>query len=203
MIGGVVLLLVVAAIAGGIVAVVRRASHAEHPAGSPEGHVVRQLFQYLLLLVLLIVSAVGAAGLLGALLTRGTTFAASDTAIARSVAFTLVGLPLLFGLGWMTRRLHAQDPAEGRSIPWVAYLSFASLISLTVALNALQATVAGVLGLRRLDRMDVASALVWCGAWALHWWLCRRQADQGPCSLSSSPGPCSASRSASSAWAPC
>ncbi|HWJ83558.1 MAG TPA: DUF5671 domain-containing protein [Nocardioides sp.] len=179
MIGAVILLLLLAIVAGVAVGV-RRMARPAAAATTPEGHVVRQLFQYLLLLVLLVVSAVGVAGLVEAALASGTTLAVSDTALARSVAFTVVGVPLLLALALLTRRTHAGDPAEANGLPWVVYLSAAGLVSLFVALVALHATASWALGLRPHDPLASANAVVWTAAWAVHWWLGSRLTDQRP-----------------------
>lgn len=181
MIGAVILVLGLAVVVAAVVAVVRRSTHhGPAAATTPEGHVVRQLFQYLLLFVLLVVSAIGVSGLLAALFAQGTTIAVTDAAIARSIAFTVVGLPLLLGLALVTRRTLAEDPAEARSLPWVFYLSVAGPVSLIVALFALHDALAWALGLRLFDPQAPASALVWTTVWAVHWRLGRRQVDQEP-----------------------
>lgn len=180
MIGAILLLFAVAAVVAGVVLGVRRLTRRDHGAVTAEGHAVRQLFQYLLLFVLLVVTAVGVSGLLAAAFAQGTTIAMSDSAIARSVAFTVVGLPLLVGLTLVTRRTLSEDPSEIGSPAWLLYLSAANVVSLIVALFAVHDSLAWALDLRLFDPQPPANALVWTAVWAFHWWLSGRQADQRP-----------------------
>lgn len=143
-----------------------------------EAHQVRQVFQYLLLLGLVIVSAEGVAGLAGAVLGQDTALAASDTAIARSVAFTVVGLPLLAGVGWWSRRTQAADPAETRSPGWLLHLAGGLLVALLVAVTSLHVVVGWLVDLRPYDPFALARAFVWTATWAAYWWLVSRQRDR-------------------------
>jgi len=176
--GALILLIALGAVVSGVVFGVRRLSHRSGAAATPEGHAVRQLFQYLLLLVLLVVTAVGVAGLLAAAFAPDGTIAGSDSAIARSVAFTVVGLPLLTGVALWSRRTLTEGADEARSVTWVLYLSTASLVSLVIALSALHDVASWILGLRVFQPQAPANALVWVGVWAFHWWLARRHHDQ-------------------------
>ena len=183
MIGALLLLLVVVALVAAAVSAFARRSRAPHPAAVPgrpeaDAHAVREIFQHLLLLGLLVVTAVGVAGLLGAALAQGTTLVVSDTAIARSVAFTVVGAPLLAGLAWWTRRAQAADPTERLGVGWLLYLAAAELVALLVALTSLHGVLAWLVGLRTYDASTLADALVWTAVWAGHALLSRRQPDQ-------------------------
>ena len=52
--------------------------------------------------------------------------AAQDTAaVARSIAFVVVALPVFGGLALFTKRHLDSDPAEARSLGWAAYLTVA------------------------------------------------------------------------------
>ncbi len=156
----------------------RRTSEDGVRRGAPDGHEVRQVFQYLLLFGLVMVTAVGVAGLLGAALAQGGARASSDTDLARSVSFTVVGLPLTLGVGWWSRRAFRQDPDESRAIGWLVHLAAASLVSLLVALTAVHDVLAALLDLRAHDPHAVAQSVVWTGVWAFHWWLSKRHPDQ-------------------------
>lgn len=183
MIGAVLLLLTVALVVAAVVTVVRRLGGRHHSGadgGSLEGHVVRQFFEYLLLLALLVVVAIGLSGLIAAAFASGSTIVVSDSAVARSVAFTAVGLPLLAVVALAVRRDFARDAGEARSLPWLLYLSAASLVSLVVALFALHDTLCWLLDLRAFDPGAPARAVVWTAAWAAHWWLVSRQDDRRP-----------------------
>lgn len=175
MIGALVLLVALGAGVALVVFGVRRLGHRGDTGTTPEGHAVRQLFQYLLLLVLMVVTAVGVAGLLAAAFAPDDPTTGSDSAIARSIAFAVVGLPLLSGVALWSRRTLAGHADEARSLAWVVYLSVASLVSLLVGLFALHDVGSWALGLRGFDPQATANALVWTGVWAFHWWLARRQ----------------------------
>lgn len=178
MIGGIILIFVLVALVAGAVVGVRRLTGRGRTAPTPEGHAVRQFFQYLLLFGLLVVTAVGVAGLLATAFAQTTTIVVTDSAIARSVAFTVVGLPLLTGVALWSRRTLADDPAESRSVAWLLYLSAASLISLLVALFALHDVLSWLLDLRPFSPQALANALVWTAVWGFHWWRGARRADQ-------------------------
>jgi len=177
-IGGIILIFVLVALVAGSVLGVRRLIGRGGTTPTPEGHAVRQLFQYLLLLGLVFVTAVGVAGLLAAAFAQSTTIVVSDSAIARSVAFTVVGLPLLTGVALWSRRTLADDPAEARSVAWMLYLSAASLVSLLVALFALHDVASWLLDLRPFHPQALANAIVWTAVWAFHWWRGARRGDQ-------------------------
>lgn len=144
------------------------------PDPTPLGHGVRQAFQYLLLLGLVVVTAIGIGGLLAAAFAQGTTIAVSDSSIARSVAFTLVGLPLLAGVALWTRRTFAADPAESRSPAWLLYLAAAELLALVVALVAVHATASWLVGLQEFEPDAAAIAVVWSAVWGGHRLLASR-----------------------------
>ncbi|GAA3526014.1 hypothetical protein GCM10022263_13470 [Nocardioides daeguensis] len=183
MIGAVILLLVVGVVVTAIVAGARRATHRAPAPGTGESHAVRQLFEYLLLFGLLVASAVGVSGLLAAVFAQGSTVAVTDSEIARSIAFTVVGVPLCVALAVAVRRGFARDETERDALPWVFYLSGTSLVSLVGALFALHDSIAWALDLRPFDPQPLAQAPVWTAVWAGHWWLGTRQRDRRPLQL--------------------
>ncbi len=84
-------------------------------AGGPaDAHAVRRFFQYLLLYGLLVVVGIGLSGLLGRLLERDALVVGSEQALARSLAFTVVGVPLFVGLALWTRRSFRRARRRGR-----------------------------------------------------------------------------------------
>jgi hypothetical protein len=139
-------------------------------AAVSEGHAVRRFFQYLLLLGLLVVVALGLSGLLGRLLDQ-RPIAADDTELARSLAFTVVGLPLYAAVALWSRRSLAQDPTEARSFGWAFYATAACLTSLGVAMFALHDVLAWATGLGAADGRALARLIVWGAVWGAHWWL--------------------------------
>ncbi|GAB3446282.1 hypothetical protein GCM10027517_28300 [Phycicoccus ginsengisoli] len=163
------LLLLVLIVVGVVLASRRLAGRAG--AGPADVHVVRRFFQYLLLLGLLVVGAIGVSGLLGHVLERGTLARADETALALSLTFTLVGLPLLVVLALATRRLLRQQPEEGRSLAWAAFVTLASLTALGVTMSSLEDVLRWAVGVRAYDGAALASVLVWGATWGGLWWL--------------------------------
>lgn len=171
-------LFVLALLVGGVVAVVRRAGARTTAGPAAEGSSVRRFFQYLLLYGLLVVVASGLAGLLGRLLERPAAVG-GDLALARDLAFVVVGGPLLATLALWARRELTRDADEARSTAWAAYVTAASLTSLLLAMSRLDGVLRWLTGLHAFDGGAVAGLLVWGGVWAGHWWLDRRVTPPG------------------------
>lgn len=131
---------------------------------------VRRFFQYLLLLGLLVVASLGVIGLLGPLL-ETSAVVTPPSVMARSITFTAIGVPLLAGLAWWTRRRLSDDPDEPRSLGWTAYLTLATLISLVAAMVALVDVLSWVVGVQAYSGRALASFLVWTAVWGFHWWV--------------------------------
>lgn len=141
-------------------------------AGGPaDAHAVRRFFQYVLLYGLLVVVGIGLSGLLGRLLERDALVVGSDQALARSLAFTVVGVPLFVGLALWTRRSFRENADEGRSLGWAAYVTAASLTALGVAMTGLSRVLGWVTGLEDYTGRGLADLLVWGGLWGAHWWI--------------------------------
>ncbi len=140
-------------------------------AGVSDVHVVRQFFQYVLLLGLLIVSASGVSGLIGRLLDRGALVETDQAELALSVAFTVVGLPLLAGVALWSRRGLTANPAEARSFGWTAYTTVATVVSLAVTMFALYDVLAWAAQERPYDSYSLGRLIIWGAVWAFHWWL--------------------------------
>lgn len=140
-------------------------------AGVSDVHLVRQFFQYVLLLGLLFVSASGVSGLIGRLLDRGALVEADQAELALSVAFTVVGLPLFAGVALWSRRGLTANPAEARSFAWTAYTTVATLTSLVVSMFALYQVLAWAAQERPYDSYALGRLVVWGAVWAFHWWL--------------------------------
>ena len=164
---GLLLLVVV----GGLVVVAVRRAGAHAGAAEGEGYTVRRFFQYLLLYGLLVVVAVGLSGLLGRLLTRDVLVAGAQVALARNLAFTVVGGPLLVGLALWTRQRLDADPREARALGWAVYVTAASLTALLVVTAALTDVLGAAVGIGRYDGQALARALVWGALWGAHWWV--------------------------------
>jgi uncharacterized protein DUF5671 len=151
-----------------VVAVRRMTARGGGPA--TEGHAVRRLFQYLLLYGLLIVVATGLSGLLGRLLSAPLA-TADQSELARSVAFTVVGVPLFVLVALWSRRRLAEDPLEAASPAWALYITAASLTSLVVAMLALHDVLSWAAGLQVYSGRSLARLIVWGSVWGLHWWV--------------------------------
>jgi hypothetical protein len=162
--------LVVAAVVFGT----RRAADRSPADGLGDGHLVRRFFQYLLLYGLLVVTASGVSGLLGRALDRDTLAAADEGSLARSVAFTVVGVPLFVGVALWSRQGLRHDPEESRSFAWAAYVTVGSLTVLGVAMTALHRVLTWAVGLETYDGSALASLVVWASAWGAHWWVAGR-----------------------------
>jgi hypothetical protein len=136
-----------------------------------EAHAIRRFFQYALLFALLVVTSVGLSGLLGRALDRAPIVALDDTALARNLAFTVVGLPLYLALALWSRRRLLADPLERVSVGWALYMTAASLTSLVVAMTSLQSVLAWAVDVGPHDPTAVARVVVWGAVWGGHWWL--------------------------------
>lgn len=169
MILGILLLVAIATVVA--VGARRLMLHSTSPGRPADAHAVRRLFQYGVLYGLLVVSAVGVRGLLTRAFERGA-LVSDPTALARSVAFTVVGVPLLVGLATWTRRSFATDPdAEARSLGWAAYVTGACLTGLAYGMASLFAVLAWATGLQAYDPAAVAGVVVWATVWGGHWYL--------------------------------
>jgi hypothetical protein len=167
MVVGLLLLVLVVVL---VVLAVRRA-HGRGAVASPDGHTVRRFFQYLVLYGLLVVVGIGLSGLLGRLLQRHVLVTGDEAALARDLAFTVVGVPLLVAVALWSRRRFAQVPDEGHSLAWAFYITAAALTSLVTAMTALSTVLRWAVGLQEYDGQALAVFLVWGGIWGAHLWL--------------------------------
>ena len=153
-----------------VVLAVRKARGRDEDA-PPDGHALRRIFQYLLLYGLSVVVAIGLTGLLGRLL-EGATLVRSDQAeLARSLAFTVVGVPLSAAVALWSRRKLADDTAEARSLGWASYVTAASLTCLLMTMTAAVSVLRWAAGLEGYSGRALAQVLVWGGLWAALWWI--------------------------------
>lgn len=166
----------------GVIWLISRAVTARRTAGGPGADEpvdlavsVRRLFLLGLLYVTLVVAAQGLVELFQ------EVFAGEDrstAALARALAFLVVGAPAFGAFVWyVDRRLVAQ--AEERSSPaWSIYLNAALWTTLVGAMIAAYELIEGLLhgGDDRAFRpAELASALIWGGLWAGHWFVLRRR----------------------------
>ena len=138
------------------------------------GFSIRRLFQYLLLFSVLVISAIGVSGLLGRALDSGRVIVESRTDLARNLTFTIVGVPILWGLSRWTRRSFAADPHERSSFGWNGYLAITSLAALATAMYGVRDFLMWAIGNDSYRGAPIARAVVWGGIWYFHWHLSRR-----------------------------
>lgn len=148
-------------------------------SGRAQG-VVRRVLVFLILFALVVIAAIGLSGLLERAIGGTITLAGGTAALAQSLAFTFIGVPLAGLLWWWERRrlLVSDDRA---SLAWSLYLaamSTTALVTATVALGS--AAAAGIEG--RWRPGDLATGVVWAGVWFWHRSL-RRSARLSPARL--------------------
>lgn len=126
---------------------------------------VRQFFQYLVLLVLLIISAVGLSGLATRLLSIGQDVTSDPVALARDVSFSVVGLPVVIALTIWTRREFKRDAQEAQSFAFGLLMTAASTTTLITSMVASYNVLTWATNLTTDWREPVARLLVWGTAW--------------------------------------
>ncbi len=163
---------------GIIVFVVKLVTKKGSSSAEGSGISIRRFFQYSIMLVMLIVAAFGVIGIIDAVASAGSTVTRDTAAIARSISFVVVGLPVFGGLALYTRRLLRSTPAESRSLGWVAYLTFALVGSLIFVMSFATAFLGELLTDGDFETMSFISMFVWGGVWTAHWWIAGRTADE-------------------------
>jgi len=139
---------------------------------------IRRFFQYTIMLVMLIVAAFGLIGIVDAVASTGSTVTRDTSAIARSIAFLVVGLPVFGGLALYTRRLLKTTPTESRSLGWIGYLTFALIGSLIFVMSFSIAFIGELLTDGDFETMSFIAMLVWGGVWLAHWFVAARTTDE-------------------------
>ncbi len=163
------------AVVGGIVYLIVRvvSNRGEHPTQGI-GTSIRRFFLYTLMLVTLLVSGIGVAGLIFAAVSAGSQITRDTTAIAMSLAFSLVGVPVYTGLAFSTARRLRDDPLERSSFGWAAYVTVALLGSLVAVMSLLTTVVGDALTESIVDRLLLIHVAVWGGVWVGHWFAALR-----------------------------
>ena len=144
-----------------------------------DGRCVRRFFQYVLLYGLMVVVATGLAELLGLLLEQPSIVGDDRTALARSLTFTLFGIPMLALAAAWTRRNHRRDPEEAQSLGWVAYVTALALTALALTMTGVHDVASTALAGDGLAGSGLAGAVVWAGVWWGHWVLAHRMLGPG------------------------
>ncbi|MDJ0339088.1 DUF5671 domain-containing protein [Cryobacterium sp. PH31-O1] len=182
-----VLLALVVVLGAGITAIIVIVRRSAGQPGSTSAPTARRVVVYVLLFALVVIAAIGLSGLVGRLLDTsslptGTNLAGSDvSALARSLAFTLIAGPFAALLWWVLWRRLAS--AERDSIAWGLYLAGMQTVSLVTATSALLSTLAALVRSDWQPR-TLAIALVWTLVWAWHRWMSRHP-SRSPTQLTS------------------
>jgi len=154
---------------GGAIALIIRAVGRSDTPSADTGTAVRRFFQYALLLGVYIVVAIGLSGVITALLPSPDTIVRTgDTALARSVSFLVVGIPVLYGLGRWTQRL-LKDRDERQSFGWAFFLTVGSIISLITAATGVYTVLDSIAGRTDFDGQYLAQAIAWGLGWLALW----------------------------------
>ena len=146
-----------------------------HPDASPaDRQSTRRIFQYVLLFGLTMVTAVGISGLLARIMQPHALDVAGDAFLARSIAFTVVGIPLLSLVAAWIRHQLKNHPREQGSTSWVLYVIAVSLVSLIMLTSSASELLQWAFGLTSFKGYFVADTLVWGAVWGIHWRLSHR-----------------------------
>lgn len=171
------LMIDLAILIGVIVLIVRLVSKGERATSEGSGVVIRRFFLYAVMLVMLALAAVGLAELIdaAAAAVAAVRVTQDTTAVARSIAFVLVGLPVYVVLAIYTARRLRDDPREQQSLGWACYLTIALVGSLMAAMVLITAFVDSQFYGRGFDRTLLINAVIWVAIWAGHWWVAQRR----------------------------
>ena len=164
-----------AIIVGIVVLIVRRVTGRERATSENTGLLIRRFFQYTVMLSMLVLGGIGLAGLIDAAAAAAAQVAQDSTAVARSIAFVVVALPVYVGLAIYTARRFRDDPREQQSLGWAFYLTIALFGSLIAAMSLLTAFLIELLDEREIDRTLLINAVIWMAVWAGHWWVAQRK----------------------------
>lgn len=126
------------------------------------GLVVRQVFQYLLLLGLMVTFVSG--------LDSATELLSGDvyaTDVAWAWVSTVVGGALLFGVGWWTRTVLKGAEGERELTAWTLYLTAAQWITVGMAASRLGQTLDSVFE-SNFEWGTALAAVVWTAVWGVH-----------------------------------
>lgn len=136
----------------------------QRKSNAPIGHQLRNVFQYVVLLALTFATASGLSGLLGMVADRADLVAADSSELALNLSLLLVGTPLLFVIGWWTRKQVSEDPSETSTSGWKLFITLGLVASVVVALFGLFEAVLFLLQSTEYDGFALMQALVWSGA---------------------------------------
>ncbi len=147
----------------------RRVFGGHRPGQQHQGLSVRRFFQYLLQFGLVVVVATGLAGLIERALAQATIVERDAAGLARSVSFTLVGVPLLLLVTRWTRRTLAGSPLEAQAPAWSLYTTITTLTALGYTMTAGYQVLLWAFGVKPLQEAAAANLVVWVAVWFIHW----------------------------------
>lgn len=166
LLSAIVQLIVLAAIVVGVGRLLRRGRGDRTGNGTAS---LRRFFTYGLLSGAVGIGAAGVWGLIVRALEPPLVADDGTTALARSLAFTLVGIPAAFGLFRATLARLAADPDEAASAAWRFYLSSVTALSLLAAMISGYIVVGSLFGTEDGSAAAIAWLVVSAAVWGIHW----------------------------------
>jgi len=164
-----------AIVVGIIVLIVRLVTKRGNATSEGAGVSIRRLFQYVVMLGMLVLAGIGIAGLIDAAAAAAVQAIQDSAAVARSIAFVVVGLPVYVGLAIYTTRRLRDDPREQQSVGWAFYLTIALFGSLIAAMSLMTAFLGNLADEGTIDRTLLINAVIWLAVWAGHWRVAQRK----------------------------
>jgi hypothetical protein len=149
------------------------------------GTVIRRIILFTILFALVTIAAIGVSGLIERVLGLGRVIIEDDAALARSLAYTLIGVPLAVVLWWWQRRRLVTDASERASLVWALYLTAMSLTALIAATTGLGRTATAAIE-GEWQPEGLSTGMVWAAVWVWHRHM-RRSARTGPTRLAQLP----------------
>ena len=126
---------------------------------------VRLFFQYALAFGLFIIFTVGLAGLLSRVLDTSNIVNTDQSSLASSLAFVVVGGPLLAGILIWLKKSIAHNPAEGHGFVPTFFATLAAVISLLVFLSSTIAALRNLVNEDAVFGFTISRAIIWGIAW--------------------------------------
>ena len=151
------------------IAAVKAVERTKRPKAVRGTEPVRRFFAYTVLFGVVMLVATGMAGLLAEILPAGGDTLTSDpTAVARPLAFLIVGGPVLVAVWrWLAGRL--DDPSERDSLGWSFATSATALVSVVVAGSSIAHVLQWAVGVEDHHPWAVAASIVFGATWLLAW----------------------------------
>jgi len=152
-----------------IVYLVRRMS--KSGAASQSSSPLRSFFQYAILFAMMFVVATGLIGLLGRLINPPTFVAQDASALALSLSFVVVGVPVFLGVAVWTRRSFRADPHLPQEPLAAFFLTLASIFALISTLSNSIEALQGFISGNRFAGQALSNAIIWGLIWFGLWRL--------------------------------